>query len=583
MVDSLKNKFSRFAFVIGLLFFSFNQANATHIIGGELIYDCLGNDSFRITLKIYRDCGPGNAAYDNPAYLSIWDGATPSVYLGNFTIPFPGAIQLPFVNSDPCFIPPTGLCVEEAIYSTIIVVPPSLTGYIFAYQRCCRNNSILNIVTPGNTGATYFEQVPFDPADTVNPYICNNSPRYNNFPPIALCIDRPLVFDHSATDPDGDSLVYYICSPYDGASSGNAAPMITSSPPFTSITFANPYTAGDPIAGFPPLAIDPVTGILTVTPNQLGQYVVGICCDEYRNGVRIGTHSRDFQFNVVNCEQITPVQITSGTIQGGILSTDSIFTEGCEMGLFVITRDSLNTTDTLIIGKGGNAVEGVDYDPIPNMVIIPVGVATDTITVTANVDNVIEGTDTLTLTLTYIGLCGETTVSTNVYIQDYIPLKVVMTGDTVICPGLGSFPVLDPEVTGGFGEYHYNWYPTQDTTDTLQAVLGETTIFYVNVEDDCGKIVSSSPVTIVKQCPVIIPNVITNNDDGTNDVFTIQNISDYPENEVWFYNRWGTLLHYQKFYQNDWKPDVTDGVYFYIVDTKVDQPFSGFFTVFANP
>ena len=162
-------------------------------------------------------------------------------------------------------------------------------------------------------------------------------------------------------------------------------------------------------------------------------------------------------------------------------------------------------------------------------------------------------------------------------------MVATMGGDTVICPGLSTFPVLDPIVTGGFGAYSYLWYPTQDTTDTLTAVMGQTTIFYVNIEDECGKSISSAPVTIIKQCPLIIPNVITANDDGTNDVFIIQNISDYPENEVWFYNRWGTELFYAKGYQNDWEPKVTDGVYYYVIDNKVDEPFKGFFSVFKNP
>jgi gliding motility-associated-like protein len=451
----------------------------------------------------------------------------------------------------------------------------SINGYIFAYQRCCRNASILNVFDASNVGGTYWEQVP----DTIP---CNSSPRYTNFPPIALCINRPLVFDHSATDPDGDSLVYYICTPYEGATSTDAQPLVTSAPPFTNVSYNAPWTALNPITASPPLAIDPVTGELTLTPTQLGRFVVAICCDEYRNGVLIGTHSRDFQFNVVDCEQITPVTISSGTIVNGVLTNDSIFTEGCETGLFVIHRDSVSTTDTLTIVKGGNAVEGVDYSPIPNQIVIPAGVADDTISVTALVDSDTEGLDTLTLSLSYAGLCGTTLAENVIYIADYIPIQVVLLGDTVICPG-GQPPILDPYVTGGYGSYHYLWYPSQDTTDTLAAFLGQTTVFYVNIEDDCGKIVSSPPVTIVKQCPIVIPNVITANDDGTNDVFIIQNIGDYPENEVWFFDRWGVLMHYAKSYQNDWEPRVTDGVYYYVVDDKVNDPWKGFWTVFSNP
>ncbi len=32
------------------------SAKATHFSGGEIYYDCLGNDQYQVTLIIYRDC-----------------------------------------------------------------------------------------------------------------------------------------------------------------------------------------------------------------------------------------------------------------------------------------------------------------------------------------------------------------------------------------------------------------------------------------------------------------------------------------------------------------------------------------------
>ncbi len=265
---------------------------ATHIIGGELYYDCLGANTYRITLKVYRDCYLGQAGYDNPANITVWTGV--GTYMQVIEVPFPGSTNVPFISSNPCFQAPPNVCVEQAIYTTVVTLPASPSGYIFAYQRCCRNNTIVNLVDPGNTGATYIEQVPSND-------LCNSSPRFNNFPPIALCIGEPLYFNHSATDPDGDSLVYQLCSSYDGASGTDPQPYITSPPPFSPITFQAPYSSAYPIASVPPASIDPITGLLTVNPTQLGQYVVGVCVSEYRNGVLIGTHTRDFQFNVTNC------------------------------------------------------------------------------------------------------------------------------------------------------------------------------------------------------------------------------------------------------------------------------------------
>ena len=269
---------------------------ATHIVGGELYYDCLGGNQYRITLKIYRDCGPNSQApFDNPANISIF-GASNQL-LTNLSINFPGATNVPFVATNPCFQAPPNVCVEEAVYQAVVTLPVSPTGLItLAYQRCCRNNSILNIVSPQNTGSTYTETVP--PSSQI---VCNSSPRFTKFPPIALCVGDSLIFDHSATDPDGDSLVYELCSTYQGADPNNPMPVPTSNPPFDPILFQSPYSQGSPIASNPPISINPHTGLLKVYPNLQGQYVVGVCALEYRNGVLIGTHRRDFQFNVTVC------------------------------------------------------------------------------------------------------------------------------------------------------------------------------------------------------------------------------------------------------------------------------------------
>ena len=49
------------------------------------------------------------------------------------------------------------------------------------------------------------------------------------------------------------------------------------------------------------MAIDPETGFLTGIPNTIGQFVVGICVEEYRDGNLISTTRRDFQYNVGVC------------------------------------------------------------------------------------------------------------------------------------------------------------------------------------------------------------------------------------------------------------------------------------------
>ena len=299
----MMNPLSRL-FLILLIAFS-SKAWATHIVGGEIYYTCLGNNTYNVTLKVYRDCFNGVAPYDNPAAVGVFDVS--GNLITQIDMIFPGSVTLPNTLNSPCFSPPTNVCVEEAIYTQTVVLPPVPPGgYFLAYQRCCRNNTILNLVNPGNVGSTYMAHIP-DPSLAV----CNSSPRYTNFPPIYLCAGNPLNFDHSATDPDGDSLVYELCDPFDGANSTNPQPVPPAAPPYNFVPFSIPYSGTYPMSSLPGLAVNPVTGLLTGTPNSIGQWVVGVCVKEYRNGQLLSINKRDFQFNVVNCPGLVVSSIPS--------------------------------------------------------------------------------------------------------------------------------------------------------------------------------------------------------------------------------------------------------------------------------
>lgn len=292
---------------------------ATHIIGGEIYYDCLGNGQFRITLKLYRDCFLGQAPYDNPATVSVYNSS--GTLVQNIFMQFPGSNVLPINALTPCYQDNAQVCVEEAVYEEIVSLPLSPGGYTLSYQRCCRNESILNIFDPGDTGSTYTIRIP-ESAWTD----CNSSPRFNNFPPIVLCVDDPLVFDHSATDPDGDQLVYSFCSPFEGGSTTDPMPVPAAPPPYNFVNFIPPYSAVNPLASNPQATVDPVTGEINGMPTQQGQYVVAVCVEEYRNGVLLSVNKRDFQFNVINCSGISIADfaapladIETGNVCNGLL------------------------------------------------------------------------------------------------------------------------------------------------------------------------------------------------------------------------------------------------------------------------
>ena len=137
---------------------------------------------------------------------------------------------------------------------------------------------------------------------------------------VALCANFEFFFDNAAIDPDGDELVYSLCAPFDGGGPnggvggfGSPVPNPPSNPPYTPIPYSAPYSPNYPIASDPAFSIDPLTGFITGTPNIPGQYAMGICVEEFRDGISLGKVVRDFQFNVTLCDpnivaSVTPQQ-----------------------------------------------------------------------------------------------------------------------------------------------------------------------------------------------------------------------------------------------------------------------------------
>lgn len=289
--------------LIGVLLLLSLPMLASHLVGGYLRYECLGRTSgnlvsYRITLENTRDTVRGNigAPLENQLQLTVFDQFNIS---STFIIP---RVRLEIISSglnDPCFVSIDSLVIERGIYEGVITLPDD-QDHVISYQRCCRNESMDNLTLQivqnrfTGQGSTFTIEVP-----AFNRVGCNASPVINQQPTVAYCPNTPLSIDLSANDPDGDSLVYSLCAPFN--SPVFTGPVTATTPPYTPVTYVSPFTASNPMPASPQLAIDPQTGILSGTPTALGQYVIGFCIEEYKNGALITTTRRDFQLNDANC------------------------------------------------------------------------------------------------------------------------------------------------------------------------------------------------------------------------------------------------------------------------------------------
>ncbi len=352
------------SYLLALLFLLLicTTAEAKHIIGGDMYYECTLSDTikkqvnFKVTMKIYRDCSnPEGALFDRDAKIGIYekfpDGRFRFVTeILNLSYQSPIQKIDPSANN-PCLLVPPGVCVEEATYvfNTGILPMLSSSSYYIAYQRCCRNETISNIFNPGMAGAAFTIEITAEAQKK-----CNNSPRFKSFPPVVICVNNPINYDHSVTDKEGDLVTYEFCAPLsaggqDGTQGGkNTCFGVTPDPssclpPYDAVLFKNPfYTTQFPMGGSPLISIDPLTGFISGTPTIQGQFVVGVCIKEFRNGILLTETRRDFQFNVAYCEPKVFANLEADSSSNG----KTFFVNSC--GNFDVDFTNLSTDEQFI-------------------------------------------------------------------------------------------------------------------------------------------------------------------------------------------------------------------------------------------
>lgn len=301
-----------FTFIAALLLCF--TANATHIVGGEFELRHISGYNFRLALNLYFDEVNGDpGAKDQNIQVTIFEKGTNRA-MRTVMMSIKQESNVNYTNIE-CT---TGeLRTRKILYYQDIVLEGTIftnpNGYYVVWERCCRNRIINNIIAPQDAAQTFYMEFPPVTRDGV--FFQNSSPVL--FPPLSdyACQNDLFYFDFSGSDPDGDSLIYDMVTPLNGYSTAaNPAPA-ASRAPYPEIRWLPGYNMNNQINGSPSMNIDRQTGRLVVQPNNIGLFVFGVRCQEFRNGVKIGEVRRDFQLLVKSCprnERPNVVAIESG-------------------------------------------------------------------------------------------------------------------------------------------------------------------------------------------------------------------------------------------------------------------------------
>lgn len=301
---------------------------AGHIAGGEMYYTYLGPGSapntakYQITLRLFRECNPQGTAADLPpnVFIGIFKNTIPATLIQTADVAKSTFTTIQLSKNSKiyaCIINPPEVCYQVATYTFTKELPLEPYGYTFAYQTCCRSNSILNVqkfnIPGGNgpgEGATYMSEIP---GTNILPDSSHNSSAvFNIKDTVLICKSKNIDLDFSATDVDGDSLSYTLCAAYNRGVATNSGNVTPSAPPYQNVTYNSGYSGSQPMGST--IQINPKTGYITGTAPSIGAYVINVCVSEYRKGKIISVHRKDFMIEVGDCDfaaaELKPSYIT---------------------------------------------------------------------------------------------------------------------------------------------------------------------------------------------------------------------------------------------------------------------------------
>ena len=301
-------KFYKFFLVIlASLAGMISPAKATHMMGADVSYQCLGNGKYKIIAKVYRDCrgvSMGTPSFGAYAGLNGGNGCGSYTLSGLSRVSIKDVTTRCSTTSNPCGSPNSafsGKGVEEHTFEATIdfntsplnnfVNKSSCCEVTFYVNECCRNGSI----STGQASQNFYATAMINICNLQKMKSkCNSSPQLSN-PPIAfLCCNQPWFYNNGATDTiDYDSISYKLVGGLQGI-------------PNSSVSYASPFTPKVPMT---PYCVPPTT--INCTPNPKTNPPRGFYFDT-TNGDVITTPTKCDESAVICVEQTEWRKDTSG-------------------------------------------------------------------------------------------------------------------------------------------------------------------------------------------------------------------------------------------------------------------------------
>ena len=295
------------------IFGTSKELSATHIMGGEITWECLDNGQYQFTLKVYRDCNGVNFNSNNHA-LEVHNYPNVGV-ISQIPVSFFSVTDItPACEGSPCATltqadPDIVGAIEEYILisdSVTLNGVPGANGWTFTWTYGDRNAAIDNIANAQNFGITLRAQMyAYNGRDAG---ICfDSSPNFFQKPSSIICAGEKFTYNHSAFDRELDSLAYSWANPLDGNFCGappctigavfqeNITPVNVNFDAANGYAFDNPYPDTSLDSRNVPAVLDPQTGEITYTSYNTGEFVSVIRVEAFKCGQKVAEIYRELQ------------------------------------------------------------------------------------------------------------------------------------------------------------------------------------------------------------------------------------------------------------------------------------------------
>jgi gliding motility-associated-like protein len=179
---------------------------------------------------------------------------------------------------------------------------------------------------------------------------------------------------------------------------------------------------------------------------------------------------------------------------------------------------------------------------------------------------------------------------------DFNDLNPVLSCNLGLTRGIFDFSAYENEVKTDVSHSATFYESYDDALNAMNPIFNASNYealttpkeIFIRIEDnDCFAITSFTLLT--ENCPPIIYNAVSDNNDGLNDSFFIDGLRDiFVDFKLEIYNRWGKLVWTGDNYKPNWKGKIEegigskqapDGTYFYILylnDPSYPEPLNGY-------